>query len=201
MKFRLAQKALCIGLVTVAPIGVPSVAQAQDADAATQKFESVLKQIENVRLATAQRRLMTVQQKTTIADIRNQIKTVPDTKEAVRGIVTEMVAEIEKVILSDLPFRKEERLARLDRMRATLADDSAGAAELYRRAITLYDVEANYGYTISAYTGDHPKAPGRRMEACRENLDSSVCNLSKDQREQLDAGPVSYTHLTLPTKA
>ena len=188
MKFRLAHIALCVGLVTVAPVGVSSIAQAQDADAATQKYESVLKQIENVRLATAQRRLMTDQQKASIKDIRDQIKTVPETKKAVRGIVTEMVAEIEKVIQSDLPFRKEERFARLDRMRATLADDSAGAAELYRRAITLYDIEANYGYTISAYTGDHPKSPGRRMEACRENIDSSVCNLSKDQREQLDAG-------------
>ena len=128
---------------------------------------------------------MAQQQKASIAEMRSQIKTVPETKKAVRGIVTEMVAEIEKVIESDLPFRKEERFARLDRMRATLADDSAGAAELYRRAITLYDIEANYGYTISAYTGDHPKSPGRRMEACRENIDSSVCNLSKDQRQQL----------------
>ena len=188
MKFRPARIALCVGLVTAAPIGVSSIAQAQDADAATQKFESVLKQIENVRLATAQRRLMTAQQKANIDNIRSQIRTVPETKKAVRGIVTEMVAEIEKVIESDLPFRKEERFARLDRMRATLADDSAGAAELYRRAITLYDIEANYGYTISAYTGDHPKSPGRRLNACRENLDSSVCNLSKDQRQQLDAG-------------
>ena len=188
MKFRPARIALCVGLVTAAPIGVSSIAQAQDADAATQKFESVLKQIENVRLATEQRRLMTAQQKANIDNIRSQIRTVPETKKAVRGIVTEMVAEIEKVIESDLPFRKEERFARLDRMRATLADDSAGAGELYRRAITLYDIEANYGYTISAYSGDHPKSPGRRLNACRENLDSSVCNLSKDQRQQLDAG-------------
>ena len=157
MKFRLAHIALCVGLVTVAPVGVSSIAQAQDADAATQKYESVLKQIENVRLATAQRRLMTDQQKASIQDIRDQIKTVPETKKAVRGIVTEMVAEIEKVIQSDLPFRKEERFARLDRMRATLADDSAGAAELYRRAITLYDIEANYGYTCLLYTSPSPR--------------------------------------------
>ena len=107
MKFRPARIALCVGLVTAAPIGVSSFAQAQDANAATQKYESVLKQIENVRLATAQRRIMAQQQKASIAEMRSQIKTVPETKRAVRGIVTEMVAEIEKVIESGLPFRKE----------------------------------------------------------------------------------------------
>jgi len=54
--------------------------------------------------------------------------------------------------------------------------------------MTLYDIEANYGYTISAYTGDHPTSPGRRMAACREDILSSVCNLSKDQMKKLEAG-------------
>ena len=54
--------------------------------------------------------------------------------------------------------------------------------------MTLYDVEANYGYTISAYTGDHPSTPGRRMAACREDVESAVCNLSSDQMKQLEAG-------------
>ena len=188
MNLKPARIALCVGLLAATPVGVSSIAQAQDDDAATKKYVGVLNQIENVRLATAQRELMTAQQKANIENIRSQIQTVPATKDAVRGIVAEMVAEIEKVIESDLPFRKEERYARLDRMRATLADKEAGAAELYRRAITLYDIEANYGYTISAYTGNHPTAPGRRLAACQEDANSSLCNLSKDQQEQLDAG-------------
>ena len=146
-----ARIALGIGLLAASAAGISSVAHAQDDDAVN-KYVGVLNQIENVRLATAQKELMTAQQKSSIENIRAQIKTIPATKEAVRGIVTEMVAEIEKVIESDLPFRKEERFARLERMRATLEDSEAGAGELYRRAITLYDVEANYGYTISAYT-------------------------------------------------
>ena len=188
MKLKPARIALCVGLLVCAPIGVASVAQAQDADAAAEKYVGLLNQIENVRLATAQKRLMMAEQKASIDSMRSQIKSVPGTKKAVRGIVTEMVAEIEKVIESDLPFRKEEREARLERMRSLLAEDDAGPADLFRRAITLYDIEANYGYTISAYTGDHPKKPGRRLEACKQDVDSSICNLSKDQKGQLDAG-------------
>jgi hypothetical protein len=187
VKIKPARIALFVGLLAATPLGVSTFAQAQD-DAATQKFVGVLNQIENVRLATAQRELMAAQQKATMDSLRAQIKTVPATKESVRGIVTEMVAEIEKVMESDLPFRREERFARLDRMRSTLADDTAGPAELYRRAITLYDVEANYGYTISAYTGNHPTSPGRRLAACQADVNSAVCNLSKDQQKQLEAG-------------
>ena len=188
MKFKPARIALCIGLLASTPVGVSTMAQAQDADAATDKYVGLLNQIENVRLATAQKQLMTAEQKASIASMRAQIKTVPSTKKAVRGIVTEMVAEIEKVIETDLPFRKEERAARLDSMRDLLSDDDASPADLYRRAITLYDIEANYGYTISAYTGDHPNIPGRRLEMCRQDVNSAVCNLSKDQKKQLAAG-------------
>ena len=58
---------------------------------------------------------------------------------------------------------------------------------MYKRQ-TLYDVEANYGYTISAYTGDHPTAPGRRLAACKEDVESPVCNLSTDQKKKLESG-------------
>jgi len=185
VNFNTARKVFCLALLTSACAGM---AQAQDADAAVDKYVSVLKQIEDVKLRTAQREIMTSEQDAIMDRLRAQIKTVPETKSAVRGVVTEMVAEIEKVIVSDLPFRKEERFARLDRLRALLADTGTLDSDLFRRAMTLYDIEANYGYTISAYTGDHPTSPGRRMAACREDIQSPVCNLSKDQKNKLDAG-------------
>lgn len=188
MKLMPARIVLCFGLLVSTPIGVSSFAQAQDADAAVDKFAGVLNQIQNVKLATAQREIMAAEQKAEIAELRSQIKAVPGTKGAVRGIVTKMVAEIEKVIESDLPFRKEERFARLDRLRALLGEEGTLDSDLYRRALTLYDIEANYGYTISAYTGDHPTSPGRRLAACKESVDSAICNLSKDQQKQLAAG-------------
>jgi len=188
VNFKPARIALCFGLLVSTPIGISTAAQAQDADAAVNEYVGVLDQIQNMKIATEQRELMTARQKDQIDSLRSQIKTVPATKGAVRGVVTEMVAEIEKVIESDLPFRKEERFARLDRLRGLLADEATLDSDLFRRAMTLYDVEANYGYTISAYTGDHPVTPGRRMAACREDVKSAVCNLSKDQMKQIEAG-------------
>lgn len=185
VNFRPARIALCFGLLVSTSVGVSSIAQAQDADAAVNEYVGVLNQIQNVKIATAQRELMMGQQEANMELLRSQIETVPATKSSVRGVVTEMVAEIEKVIESDLPFRKEERFARLDRLRTLLADETTLDSDLFRRAMTLYDVEANYGYTISAYTGDHPLTPGRRLAACKEDVESSACNLSKDQMKSL----------------
>ena len=188
VNFRPARIALCIGLMAGASVGVSNLAYAQDSDAAVDAYTAVLDQIENVKLATAQRELMLARQAESIESLKSQISGVPETKKSVRGIVTSMVAEIEKVIESDLPFRKEERFARLDRLRSLLSDEATLDSDLFRRAMTLYDVEANYGYTISAYTGDHPTAPGRRLAACKEDVESPVCNLSTDQRKQIDGG-------------
>ena len=175
-------------LVVGAGLGPLSSAHAQEADAAVAEYSAVLDQIQNVKIATMQRRVMIENQKANIENLRGQIKGVPATKSSVRGIVTEMVAEIEKVIESDLPFRKEERAARLGKMQSELADPSTRDVDLYRRAMTLYDIEANYGYSISAYTGDHPTSPGRRLAACREDLNSAACNPSKDLRDKIAAG-------------
>lgn len=188
MNFKSARIALCVGLMASAPIGASTAAYAQDADPAVEKYSGVLDQIQNVKLATAQKRLMIARQEADMAALKSQIKTVPETRSSIRGIVTEMVAEIEKVIESDLPFRREERYARLDRIRSLLAEEGTLDSDLFRRALTLYDVEGNYGYSISAYTGDNPKTPGRRLEACRADLTSTVCNLSKDQSKELEAG-------------
>lgn len=188
-----ARIALCVGLLAStqiigAQLGAFSVAHAQDADAAVNEYSAVLDQIQNVKLATQQREVMMLNQKSNIKDLRAQIKGVPATKDAVRGIVTKMVAEIAKVIESDLPFRKDEREARLAKMQTELADETARPVDLFRRAMTLYDIEANYGYSVSAYTGNHPTAPGRRLAACKEDSNSATCNLSTDQKKLLEAG-------------
>jgi len=188
-----ARIALCVGLLVSAQFagaqfGFLSQAQAQDADAASARYSAVLDQIENVKLVTMQREAMLVEQKAIIANLREQIKDVPATKKSVRRVVTEMVAEMEKIIATDLPFRKEERLARLGKLQSLLADKGTSDVDLFRRAMTLYDVEANYGYTISAYTGNHPKTPGRRLSSCQEDIDSAACNLSSEQKDHMNAG-------------
>lgn len=188
VKLSTARIALFSSLVAGGLACTSTIAYAQDAESRAEEFSAVLSQIQDTKLVTAQREVMIASQQSEIESLRSQIEMVPATKDSVREIVTRMTAEIEKVIESDLPFRKDERFARLDALRAKLAEEGSSDADLFRRAMTIYDVEANYGYTIAAYTGDHPTAPGRRLAACREDSKSAVCNLSKDQAKDLENG-------------
>lgn len=188
-----ARIAIYVGLLASAQfagaqLGLVSNAHAQDADAKVTEYSALLDQIQNLKQATQQRQVMMLNQDADMENIRTQISGLPATKDSVRGIVTKMVAEIAKVIESDLPFRKDERNARLEKMQSELADSSARPVDLFRRAMILYDIEANYGYSISAYTGDHPKSPGRRLAACLEDAYSKACNLSTEQKKLVDRG-------------
>ncbi|WP_427449850.1 DUF3450 family protein [Litorimonas sp. WD9-15] len=188
MRFKIAHIALCAGLLAGAQLVSVPMATAQDADAAANSYAVLLDRIANKQIETAQRQVMLQSQQDKIARLEAQIEQVPQTAEAVRGIAVKMANEIEKQIEQDLPFRREERYARLGQLLGMVNDEDVRPSDLYRRAMAVMDIEVNYGNSVSAYTGDHPLTPGRRLAACREDVASATCNLSTDSRKKLEAG-------------
>jgi len=186
VKLNTARIALCASLLI--GTGISSiVAQAQNADREA-KYSALLQQIADTKLVIAQKEAYLASQQSQIDSLRSQLKTVPDVKQSVRPIVGQMVAEIEKVINSDVPFLPEERFARLDDLKADLSDASIGESVIYRKAITLYDIETNYGNSVGSYTGINPVNPKGRLKACQESLTSTACAFTEDLQGALAAG-------------
>lgn len=188
MIIKTARIALCASLLVGAQLVSAPFVQAQDANANVAEFSALLDQIENLRLETAQREVMLKSQEKTIELLQSQISQVPETTASVKDIATKMAAELEKQIEQDLPFRREERYARLGQLLNIVNDPAARPNDMYRRALSVLDAEVNYGNSVSAYIGDNPINPGRRLAACREDLTSATCNLSKDTNKKLEAG-------------
>ena len=183
-----ARIALCASLLVGTQIVSAPLSYAQSADARVEEYSALLEKIANLRIETAQKEVMIATQKEQISSLQGQIAKLPETKAAVKDIALKMSAEIEKQIEQDIPFRLEERNERLGYLLTLVSDQAATGPQIFRRALGVIEIEANYGNSISAYIGDHPKTPGRRLAACREDIESPVCNLSKDTREKLDAG-------------
>lgn len=183
-----ARIALCASLLVSAQMLSAPLAQAQDAEANVSEYSAILQKMADLRIATAQREVMLENQQQKISTLETQITQVPETTEAVKGIAIKMAAEIEKQIEQDIPFRSEERYARLGSLLDLVNDPQARPVDMYRRAMSVMDIETNYGNSVSAYTGDHPKTPGRRFAACVEDIASATCNLSKDSKKKLDGG-------------
>ena len=183
-----ARIAFCVGLLATSQLVMTSVAHAQDADAKVAEYASLLTQIQDLKLATAQREVMLERQSAKIDALKAQVAQAPETGASVRDIVTKMTAEIEKQIEMDLPFRRVERYNRLDRLRTALGDPESRDSDLFRQAITIYDIETNYGNSVSAYPGDNPVNPGARFAACQADVESAKCALTKDQKAALKGG-------------
>lgn len=188
VNFHIARKVILAGTAAlVISTAMPPKAMAQAADAGDQ-YAALLKQIQDLKIATAQKEVFINTQKATIADLRAQIAGIPATTATVDPLLNKMAESIENEINSDYPFRSSERFARLDDFRETLADATATPGQKMRKALNIYDIEVSYGNTVAAYVGNHPKNPGSRFAACEADQDSKACGLTDDHKEKLEAG-------------
>lgn len=191
-----ARKVLCAGAMTGLLVGAASLtATAQDSNAEA-IYASVLEQIANVQAATDQKRLYLQTQENKIASLQEQIASVDEVKASIRPLVTKMAAEIEKEIVSDIPFNASERFARLDRLKEDLANANSSVPSLFRQSMNILDTEVVAGSSVVAYTGNNPKEPGTRLAACDADLASTQCDLPKAIK---DALPKDATAIEAPT--
>lgn len=62
-----------------------------------------------------------------------------------------IVARLDRVVAGDLPFRRDERAARVDDLKAVVAADTVSAAEKLRRVFEALDAEAQYAASVETY--------------------------------------------------
>ncbi|GHA93338.1 DUF3450 domain-containing protein [Algimonas arctica] len=166
---------------------------AQDGAApSVDQYKLVLQEISDRRTNLAQRQFYIQQQNEEIASLSTRIagNSASSASDELLPLVREMVAEIEKVMVSDLPFRIERRFALLDDLRADLQAEEVSVFDVYRRAMQLYSQEVGYGLQVSSYQGLNPIADrqGQRYKACLAEAKSPACDLSKEQKIALENG-------------
>ena len=93
-----------------------------------------------------------------------------------------MALRLEDSIKADLPFNINERLARIDNVKAVLGDPNISPAEQYRRVLNAYKIEVTYGMGIDSYEGAHPTRDGNVVNFIRFGR-TSLVYVSKDESE------------------
>lgn len=184
MKHRTIATIFGASLMAIA-FSTPVFAQSSDAEV---RYAALLQQIENLKLTITQREAYLATQQDTIASLQGQIERTDDLAAAVDPMLAKMATAIEGEIQTDVPFKVGERYARLDKLKEDLANPEVRVGDKMRRALNIYDIEVAYGSSLEAYGGNHPVNPGTRYAACEADIASVVCDLSKGQKEALDAG-------------
>lgn len=153
-----------------------------EADTAIREYRAVLQQKDNIQLFVAQQDIFLQSQNSEIASLKRQLGTVEQIKQGMSPMMLKMAIAIEDAIKTDLPFNLNERLARVDRMKAVLANPDVSPAEQYRQVLNAFKIEVSYGQGIDSYEGAHPSRPGNVVNFLRFGR-TSLVYMTKDESE------------------
>ena len=125
----------------------------EEASALLAEFRAQVKQLELTERYNVSRARQVENQQEDIASFEQDLENVEGVKRAVTPLMEEMIAQLERLVAADVPFLPEERAARLERLRNVMADSSQNEATRYGFILEAFQIEAEYGRTISAYDG------------------------------------------------
>ncbi len=152
------------------------------AGAAILEYRAVLQQKDNIALFVAQQEIFRESQASEIESLKRQLGTVEQIKQGMSPMMLKMAAALEDSVKEDLPFNLNERLARIEDVKATLTNPDISPAEQYRRVLNAFKIEVSYGQGIDSYEGAHPTKPGNVVNFIRFGR-TSLVYISKDEGE------------------
>lgn len=69
-------------------------------------------------------------------------------------LMLRMISGLETFIEADIPFKLDERKARVQRIKGYLTNANIAAAERFRQVLDAYSTENTYGKTVDVYTAE-----------------------------------------------
>jgi chaperonin cofactor prefoldin len=91
-----------------------------------------------------------------IASIQQQLVDIETTNREVQPLMEKMVVALETFVSLDVPIFIEERTSRVQNLKDLLGRADVAISEKYRRIMEAYQIELEYGRTLSAYEGRLP---------------------------------------------
>ena len=122
-----------------------------ETDKIVTEYKNVLKTVDGLKVYNAQMERSIERQMQAMEELTTNIKNVTNIKRQVEPLLTRMVDGLEEFINNDIPFRKEERLAGLERVKDLMTDPDIDASERFRSVFELYQVESDYGGVFQSY--------------------------------------------------
>ena len=175
---------------------VTSLAQ-QTADLLAE-YRAVVRETESLRVYNDSLEAIVRDQRNEVVSINEQLEGLEETNRGVVPLMLEMIEMLGQVVESDMPFRLEERRARVERLRDMMDQADVTTSEKYRRVMEAYQGELEYGRTTEAYSEPLPTT-GQTVEFLRVGRTLLVYQTS-DQETTGWYNPTTRTYEELPEK-
>ena len=120
------------------------------------EYRSVVREIESLRIYNDNLQRVVNDQRSEVQSINNQLAGLEETNRGVVPMMLEMIDALDRIVEADIPFRIEERRARVQRLRDMMDQAEVTASEKYRRVTEAYQSELEFGRTTEAYSDTLP---------------------------------------------
>jgi hypothetical protein len=130
------------------------------------EYRAVVRETESLKIYNDNLEKVVMDQREEVVSINRQLSGLEATNRGIVPLMLEMIDVFDKIVENDMPFRLEERRARVVRLRDMMDQADVTASEKYRRVMEAYQGEMEYGRTTEAYAEPLPTT-GQTMDFLR----------------------------------
>jgi predicted RNase H-like nuclease (RuvC/YqgF family) len=160
------------------------------------EYRSVVRETESLEIYNDNLEQVVNDQSNEVESINRQLEGLEETNRGIVPLMLEMIAALDRIVEADIPFRLDERRARVQRLEEMMDQAEVTASEKYRRVMEAYQGELEFGRTTEAYSDVLPTT-GQTVDFLRvgrmllvyQSSDQSVTgwfNPTTRQFEELD---------------
>jgi len=120
------------------------------------EYRAVVRETESLKIYNDNLEKVVMDQRAEVISINEQLEGLEATNRGVVPLMLEMIDTLGLIVENDMPFRLEERRARVERLRDMMDQADVTASEKYRRVMEAYQGELEYGRTTEAYSASLP---------------------------------------------
>ncbi len=121
---------------------------------AEREYRGVVKQVEGLTVYVEQLDKQLTAQQQEKQKINDSIHQVSIIERQITPLMLRMIDAIDQFVQVDVPFLKDERVQRINKLKDMIARADVTVAEKYRKVMQAYQTELDYGRTIEAFRGD-----------------------------------------------
>ncbi len=162
------------------------------------EYRSVVREIESLKVYNENLEKVVKDQRNEVQSINRQLTGLEETNRGVVPLMLEMIKALGQIVEADIPFRLEERRARVQRLVDMMDQAEVTASEKYRRVMEAYQGELEYGRTTEAYSAALPST-GQTVEYLRVGRTLLVYQTS-DQSDTGWFNPTTRQFEALPSR-
>lgn len=130
------------------------------------QYRSVVRETQSLKIYNDNLEKIVGDQQAEVVSINRQLAGLEETNRGVVPLMLQMIEALHEIVEADIPFRIDERRARVMRLREMMDQADVTASEKYRRVMEAYLSELEFGRTTEAYS-DTLQATGQTVDFLR----------------------------------